>query len=103
MARTVTRIGAFLQQKLFHTVRAVEDKLIGPGGRQHALLHHSEFDLEDLRQMLIAQGFEYHSLVDAVHELRRELTPRCFNGGALNLVVKVVVDFYCLRRETKAA
>ena len=76
---------------------------LAPGGHQHALLHHAEFDFKNLRQMLIPQRLEYHSLVDAVHELRRELAASRFHGRALNLVVEIVVDFHCLRREPKTA
>src|SRR5579863_3920331 len=103
MARAVTRIGAFLEQKLFHWRRAIENKLIRARRHQHALLNHAEFDLEDLRQMFVAQRLKDYSLIDAVHKLRRKLAASRVYGGALNLVVEVVVDFHGFRRETKAA
>ena len=40
----------------------------------------------------LAQGFENHDLIDAVHELRRELAARRIDGGAVHLVVNLVVD-----------
>ena len=41
--------------------------------------------------------------VDAVHELRRELAPRRFDRGAIDLVVECSVHLSGFRRETQAA
>ena len=96
VTRSVTWVRAFLQQKLLHSRSAVEYKLVGAGSHENALLNHSEFDLQNLGKMFVAQGLEHDGLVDAVYELRRELAARSFDSGALNLVVEVVVDFHRL-------
>src|SRR5580693_5583847 len=92
VSRTVTRVGAFLQQELLHTGSAIEYKLVGARGHQHALLHHAEFDIKNLSQVLVPKSLEHHRLVDAVHELGRELAPSSFDCSALNLVVEAIVD-----------
>ena len=100
--RTVTRVSALPKQKLLRVSRTIEHKLVGARSHEHALLHHAEFDLKNLRQMFVAQRLEHHRLVDAVHELGRELAPRCLDRGALNFVVEVVVDFHHSGRKAQA-
>ena len=52
MPRPVLRIGALGQQEALHLRRAVEHKLMRARRHQHALLHHPQFDFQDLLQML---------------------------------------------------
>ena len=56
MARAITRIGPFLQQKFLYLSRAVEHKLIRPGSQEDALLDHAQFDVQNLRQVLAELG-----------------------------------------------
>ena len=102
VTRAITRIGAFLQQELLYAGGAIEDELVGAGGHENALLHHAEFDFEDLGEVLVTQSFEDHGLIDAVHELRCELAASGFDGSALNLVIKIIVDFHGSGREAEA-
>ena len=63
-----------------------------PAGRaEDALLHDVQFDRQDLAQLGFAQRPEHHHLVDAVHELRRELAPRRFHARARDLVGQLLV------------
>src|SRR6266498_5390736 len=52
--------------------------------------------------MLRAQGLKYYDLVDAVHELGRELAAGGINRGAVDFVVEAVVHNICLGSKTKA-
>src|SRR5258707_12120366 len=101
MASTVTRIGAFLQQELLGALRAVKNKLVGSSRHQNTLLHQTEFDFEDSCQMFVAQRLEDHSLVDAVHELRRKFSAGRLNRVALILFIEVVFDFHEPWRQTQ--
>src|ERR1017187_9331004 len=97
----VSRIGAFLQQMVFHCLRAVEYELVRTRSHQHALLHHPEFDVQNLRQMLVAQRLEHHCLVDPVHDLRRKFPPRRFHRRPLNLVIERLIHFNRFRRKSE--
>src|SRR5512146_46852 len=91
MTRSILQIGAFDQQEFFDSRRATEDELVISGSLQNSLLHHAQFDLENLRQVLRAQGLEDNDLVDAVHELRRELAARRLDRSAIDLFVELGV------------
>jgi len=51
--------------------------------------------------LLVAQRPEHDNLIDSVHELRRKFASRSLDRSALNLVVKIAVDFHRFRRETE--
>src|SRR3954451_22869737 len=103
MTSAIFRIGTFLQQELFYRGSAAEDELVVAGRLQDALLHHSQFNLEDLLQMFRAQGLEDDNLVDAVHELGGELATRSFLRRASHLVVELIVNERRLGTETHAS
>ena len=48
----IFRVRAFVQQEALNFRRAVENELVGAGGEQNSLLHHAQFDFENLFQML---------------------------------------------------
>ncbi len=75
MARSVFRIGPFGKQEILHFGRAIEDELVCARSHQHPLLDHAQFNFQDLLQVLRTQRLEHDDLVDAVHELGRELPP----------------------------
>src|SRR6266568_5579407 len=102
MTSAVARVSPLVQQEILHLRRAREDKLVRCRSHQDPLLHHAEFDFQDLLQMLRPQGFEDHDLVDSVHELWGELTARGLSGGAINFVVQALIHNLRLRRETES-
>src|SRR5207253_4888218 len=103
MPGSVFRIRTVFQKKVFHALHAMKSELPDPGRRQDALLHHAEFDFENLLEMFWPQGFEDNELVYTVHELRRKLASRCFHGGAIDLLVKADLQSIWLSSETHRA
>ena len=101
VARAVFGIRALLQQKAFRFRSAVEHELVCARRHQDALLHHPQLDLEDLLQVLRTQGLEHHDLVNAVHELRRELPARRFYRGAINLFVEGCIHLFWFLRKAQ--
>src|SRR6266849_11003071 len=76
VARAILRIRPLVQQKALYFRRAAEDELVYGRCHQNALLHHAQFDFQNLLQVLRAQSPEHDRFVDTVHELRAELAPR---------------------------
>ena len=103
MPRSVLRIGAFGEKEVLYLRRAVEDELMRARGHQHSLLDHPQFDFEDLLEVLGTQRLEDDDLVDAVHELGRELAARRVHGRASNFFVERVVDLHRSRRKAQTA
>ncbi len=83
--------------------RAVEHELVRARRHQDSLLHHPEFDFQDLLQVLGTQRLEHYDFVDAVHELGRKLAPRRIHCRAVNLFVERVIHLHRLGRETQPA
>src|SRR3954468_6972382 len=92
MPRTIFRVGSFDEKEFLYLRRAAEDELAIARRLQNALLHHAEFYLEDLFQVLSLQHLEDNHLVDAIHELGRELATCGFVRGAGDLVVDARID-----------
>src|SRR5271165_4445509 len=99
----ILHVGPLADQELLYRSRAAEYELVIAGGLQNALLQHSQLDLEDLFQVFGAQGAEDHDLVDAVHELRRKLSPGGVHRGAIDLVVEPGVQVGLLVNESHGA
>src|SRR5713101_2704456 len=100
MTSAVARVSPLVQQEILHLRRAREDKLVRRRSHQDALLHHAEFDFQDLLQMLRTQGLKDYDLVNSVHELGGELTARGLSGGAINFVVQALIHNLGLGGET---
>src|SRR6185312_2882420 len=103
MTRAVFAVGPFLQQEFLYLAGATEDKLRIAGGLQDALLHHAQFDFQDLLKMVALEGLKHYRLVDAVHELRREFAPRRFRRSASNLIVELCIYLRGLLAEAETA
>src|SRR5271166_2846319 len=99
---TILRVGAFLEQEIFDRLRGVDDELVCTCRHQNALLHHTEFDVQNLLQVFGTQGLEHDRLVDAVHELRRELAASGFQSTAVDLRIQRVVDHEGVPRNAEA-
>ena len=67
------------------------------------MLHHAQFDFQNLLQVFAAQRLEDHHFVDAVHELGREFAARRIHRRAIDLVVERFVDLDNLRSKTESA
>src|SRR5208282_5415813 len=103
VASAVTRVGALAKQVGFGTRRAGKYELVDASCHQNALLDHAKFDLQNFLEMLVPERLEDDGLVDAVHELRRELPASSFDGRASDfLVVRIGHDRF-LRVEAHAA
>src|SRR5256885_4338613 len=50
---------------------------------QYPLLHHTEFDFENLLQVLRTQSLEHYDLVYAVHKLGRKFATGGLDGGEI--------------------
>ena len=101
--RSILRIGTFRQQEVLHLCRAIEYELMPARGHQHSLLHHPQFDFQNLLQMLRTQRLEHHHLVDAVHELRSKLAPRRVHCRAIDFIVEGVIHLHRSRRKSQSA
>ena len=74
VARAVFHVGPFAQQKVLCRWFYAEKE--APSSRvEHALLNHGELNFQNLFELRRTQRVKDHRLVDAVHELRRELAP----------------------------
>ena len=103
MPCAVFRVRALIEQELFHGRRAAKYELIIARCLQDALLNHAQLDLQDLLQMRLFQRPEDHDLVNAVHELRRELPPRSLDRRATHLLIQPIVFARLRRAEPKTA
>src|ERR1700739_1769253 len=65
--------------------RGVAEEELALGGFEDALLAHSEFDIENLLELLAMERMEDDELVEAVHEFGRELAAGGFVGLARHL------------------
>src|SRR5262249_40452012 len=92
VSRSVFDIRAFFQQEVLYRLCAVENEASLAGRLQDPLLHHAQFDFQDLRQVFSAQPLEYHNLVDAVHELRRELSAGSIRSGPVDALIMYFLD-----------
>src|SRR5438067_13581770 len=91
-----------MQQKVLHFLCALENDRVSSGSDQHPLLYHPEFDFKNLLQVLRPQGRENHNFIDAAHELRRELATGCFYCGAVDFLIKRLIDQLDCGREAEA-
>src|SRR6185503_16889190 len=53
------------------------------------LLYRLKLQVNDPTQLLVSETTEHHHLVNAVHKLRRKLTPGGICRGSINLLVEV--------------
>ena len=88
MACAVTLIGAFLKKEIAARAGYAEEEL-ATRSFQNALLHHGEFDVEDLLELGAVERMENHNLVQAIHEFGGEFAARSFDGGAFDLFVEI--------------
>src|SRR6516225_3838567 len=72
VARSIALVGAFLKQELAARLRDTEKEL-ALRCFENTLLNHGQLDVEDLLELCPVQRMEDHNLIEAVHELRREL------------------------------
>src|SRR6266576_460563 len=98
---TVTLVGAFSKQEVAASLGHAEEKL-PLGGVQDALLHLTQLDIEHFIKLLALQRVEYHHLVQAVHELRRELPPRRFHRHTFHFLVETSDRRVCRLDEAHA-
>ena len=101
MPGTVTLVGALPQKEVAAGLGHAEEKL-PLGGVQHTLLHLTQFDIEHFLKLLALQRVEYHNLVEAVHEFRRELPPRRFHRRTFYLLIQAADGFVGRLGETHA-
>jgi len=102
MPRPVALIGPFLQQKFPARPSHAKQKL--PLGRlQHTLLHMLQFDFQHLFQLSPPERMKNHNLVQPVHEFRRELAPRRFHRGSLDLFIQSAVLLVSRLHESHSA
>ena len=84
--RAVLQVGAFAKQVVLARSRSARRRKPVGSEPEDALLHVVQFEVEDPAQLGLAERPEDHHLVDAVHELRRELAARGLHAGARDLV-----------------
>src|SRR6516162_5888311 len=87
--RAITLIRPMLNQKLPTRVRYTEEELHF-GCFQNSMLQLGELDLQDFFKLFPFQRMKYDYFVEAVHELRRELTPCGFDGRPLDFLIEVL-------------
>ena len=63
------------------------------GRLENSLLHLAQFQIEDAAQFRLTERLEHHDLIDAVHELRRELPARGFDSALRHLLAQFRLDF----------
>src|SRR6266404_6662081 len=90
VARTIPLVRAFFQQEIAPGTRDAEQEL-SLRRFQHALLHLAKLDVEHFFQLFASQRMKNNHLVQPVHELRRELPPRRFHRGTLDLLIQASV------------
>src|SRR5688572_16455167 len=83
---TVFEVDSFVQQELFCRIGAFENELRS-GRFRDPVLYRGKLDVEDPPQMMFLQAAEHDDLVDAVHELRRELSFRRLKRRAIYLSI----------------
>ena len=90
--RAILHVGAFAQQELLGIIAQGEHERRRIGRTEDTLLHHIQFDSEDLAQFRRPQRMEHHRLIDTVDELRGELAPGRFHARAIHLLRQRFVD-----------
>src|SRR5579864_6901077 len=93
----VLHIDALLQQVKLGLIGGLENKR--PVGRrgEDTPLHHVQFDVQNPAQLRGSQDFESNDLVEPVNKLRRELSPGCIDGAALDLAFQTFLRCSVLR------
>src|SRR5712691_6299877 len=87
VAGSIPMVGSLLQEELSAFAR--DSKQEGPCCRvQHALLYLPEFDLQHFVKLRVLQRMKHDHLVQAIHELRRELPSCCLHRSPLHLLVQ---------------
>ena len=82
----------FVEQHVLRFRRALKNEL--RAGRKHdPILHSLQFEIEDRAEVMFLQRTEHDNLVDAIHELWRELSARSFDGRAIDFLI----DFRVMR------
>src|SRR5262249_3312358 len=103
MTSPILCVGAFFEKEILDAFGTTEKELLGAGRFQDALLHHLQFEIENLLQVCRAQGLENYNLVNTVHELRCELASSRFYRCAIDLLVKAILMHFLLRGKSEAA
>src|SRR5271168_2277826 len=103
MPRAVLHVRPFLQQEFPRRLRYTEQEA-SLRSFQHALLHHPEFNFQNLFELGRTQRMEHHRLVNAVHEFRREFPLGGFRRSLFDFLVEASLGFRALqRRESQSA
>src|SRR5262249_32460567 len=92
VAGSILPIRALDEQKALHFGCTAKNKLTVAGSLQDALLHHAQLDFQNLLEVFGAQHLEDHSLIDAVHELGREFSARCFHCRTSDFFVEPRIE-----------
>src|SRR6266436_500269 len=90
MSRPVLVVDPFSKQTLFGSCRALKDERCF--NREHdPILNRTEFQFENLSNMLVLQRAEDDDLIYPVHKLRRELTSCSLNSSTVHLPINFSV------------
>src|SRR5712664_1739469 len=80
--RAIPEISSLHQQELPGGIGDINQERFACGSSLDTLLHHLKLNINDPAQFLITQRFEDYDLVQAVDELRRELSTSGLYTGA---------------------
>src|SRR4030095_4952425 len=85
VARPVPEIETFSEKHVLSRVGVLQDKF--RSHRMHdAVLYGLQFQIDNLLQVILLQRSVHDHLIDAVHKLRRKLSPSRFQGSVIDFL-----------------